>query len=65
MYDFITPADIAATPAKRLEWAKWAFERWVEHTRIMTPVPEPTWERLPSPEKAIWIDMVAHMEGKV
>lgn len=58
-------AAIAASPAKRLEWAKYNFERWARDTAVFDVGTLARWEDLCVDEQAIWIDMVAMMEGKI
>lgn len=47
---------------KRVRWARYCFERWALHTIVSTCR---DWGTLSVTEKAIWIDMVAMMEGKI
>lgn len=54
------PAD--SPEGKRVRWARYCFERWALHTIVSTCR---DWDTLSVTEKAIWIDMVAMMEGKI
>jgi hypothetical protein len=47
---------------RHYRWARWAFERWAQHTIVATCR---DWDALSVTEQAIWIDMVATMEGRV
>jgi hypothetical protein len=62
----IVAAAEAAPPdspeGKRARWARWCFERWAGHTIVSTCR---DWDELSVTERAIWIDMVAMMEGKI
>ena len=47
---------------KRARWARYCFERWARHTIVSTCS---DWDALSVTERAIWIDMVSMMEGRI